>query len=722
MDNRRFVSFIILSFGFLFLWTTFASPLLFPVPEKPPQQAADQNQPADAADTDATATDATEDGSASTPDNTANAEAEGSDTATAAAASTDTDAVEPPIHPAQTVVLGSLDPESGYFLSVELTSAGAAVESVSLTDPKFRDLIDKQQQVQVIGNNSSSYRTFALAMESVDQQLSDFDMSLQAAHWEVVSSTESDANFAFNSPDGKLRLEKHYRIVRFDGDRQKIPEAFRNNAAGYTIQVEVAVINLSDTETTVSYELQGPVGIILENAEHTRKYRDVKIEFLGDDSDVTMSASDIQELYSDYRENAAEEGHALTNDEILPLLRENDQWTGSFRYAGLDVQFFAALVAPIDERTELERNAEKLLDRTYPMLVQEDRTNPARSDVSFRMVSTPVVLTPAGSPQNFITHSFGFFVGPKRGELLDAEPFQAERVLDYGSYFGFIARLMHTVLSALHNIGMPYFLAIICLTGMVRGCLFPLSRKQAIMAAKQKALQPKVNELKAKYGEDREKLARAQMELWRKYNINPLSGCLPLFLQLPVFIGLYTSLNTAVDLRLSTFLWIDNLAAPDSLFRMPFSLPFLGQDFNLLPCITVVLFLTQQKMFMPPPADEQQEAQQKMMNFMTLFFGVMFWHVPAGLCIYFIASSLWGLAERTFLGKASTNLDTASVTVVEPDSGTTDSKSGRKSKPASDQAQQKPGFFQRLMQAAEEAQRQAEKTKQESERRKNKKK
>ena len=222
-------------------------------------------------------------------------------------------------------------------------------------------------------------------------------------------------------------------------------------------------------------------------------------------------------------------------------------------------------------------------------------------------------------------------------------------MLQYG-WFGIVARAMLRLLRFLHDFAhFPYALAIICMTMMVRACLFPLSKKMAMGAKKMKELQPKIQELKAKFGDDREKMAKAQMELFRKNNYNPLAGCLPMFLQLPIFIGLYTALNASVDLRLAKFLWVDNLAAPDRLFHMPWSLPFLGQYFNLLPVITVVLFLIQQKMFMPPPTDEQQAMQQKMMNFMMIFMGFLFWHVPAGLCVYFVASSLWGLGERKML-------------------------------------------------------------------------
>ncbi|MFN9720237.1 MAG: YidC/Oxa1 family membrane protein insertase, partial [Planctomycetota bacterium] len=268
---------------------------------------------------------------------------------------------------------------------------------------------------------------------------------------------------------------------------------------------------------------------------------------------------------------------------------------------------------------------------------------------------------------------------------------------------------MHVLLDTFYNAGLPYFLAIISLTVLVRGCLFPLSRKQAIMAARQKDLQPQVMALKDKFGDDKQKLAQAQMELWRKHGINPFSGCLPLFIQLPIFVGLYTALNSAVDLRLQKLLWIDNLAAPDALFRLPFSLPLgLGRDFSIFPLVTVTLFLLQQKMFMPPAQDEQQEMQYKIMNLMTGVMGIMFWHQPAGLCLYFIASSTWSIAERKLLGNTKPVPAGAKpeVEVIIPDKS---SDKSRSSSSGSEQTPAKPaGFFARLMEAAQEAQRQAE--------------
>ncbi len=100
---------------------------------------------------------------------------------------------------------------------------------------------------------------------------------------------------------------------------------------------------------------------------------------------------------------------------------------------------------------------------------------------------------------------------------------------------------------------------------------------------------------------------------------------------------------------MAPFLWFDNLAAPDQLAALPFAVPFLGNWLNLLPLITMALFWVQQKMFMPPATTPEMEMQQKMMSYMMIFFGFLFYHVPAGLCVYFIASSAWGMSERKLL-------------------------------------------------------------------------
>lgn len=687
METRRLLLFLVLSFGFVLIWTNFVQKRL---PKNPP--------PAPVAA-------APEDDTASEPDDDSNAKAAEAETETLTEEAFATDEVsEIETYEEREVVLGSDDIQAGYALKVHTSSLGASITSVCLADPKMKDLQDRSQQVEVLGTNRTDYETFQSSLDLIDQQLSEQEpeSGLHNVHWKVVNEERDSVTFAYLAPDRSVEIRKTYQIRPLVSDA--VSDPLRTDPRAYTIECLLQVENRSDVAQTVQYELLGPCGVILENEEHTRKYRDIKLEFMEDGSSTVFSASATQSAWDDAR--FANPG--LSDAQIGELIREGeDKWIQPIRYAGVDVQFFAALVAPTDPRTVAQQIADPWIERIWPVLVQGHK-NTTLADISFRMQSKPRTLKPAGQAGNTIDHSYSLFVGPKHQALLDPPPFEADKVLDYGSYFGFIARGMHAVLSFLYGLGLPYWLAILSLTVMVRCCLFPLSRKQAISAARMKALQPKLNELKLKFGDDKEKMAKAQMELWRKHDINPLGGCMPLFFQLPVFIGLYTCLNTAVDLRLASFLWIDNLAAPDALFRMPTKLPFLGQDFNLLPCINVVLFLVQQKLFMPPPTDEQQEMQHKMMNVMTIFFAVMFWHVPAGLCMYFVASSIWSIGERKLLGSDVLAKKVALKDPEESDSVKPTARKGNRSTSAeAPDSSKPPGFLQRLMEAAEQAKEQA---------------
>jgi YidC/Oxa1 family membrane protein insertase len=189
------------------------------------------------------------------------------------------------------------------------------------------------------------------------------------------------------------------------------------------------------------------------------------------------------------------------------------------------------------------------------------------------------------------------------------------------------------------------------------------------MQERMQKMQPELKRLEEQYkGRDPQELHQAKMKYMMEHGVNPmaqLGGCLLMFAQMPVFMGLYYCLQENVFFRLKSVFpwWIQNLAAPDMLFSWSDKIPYiskpeslggtfyLGPFFNLLPVIAVALMWMQQKLFTPPPADEQQAMQQSVFKYMMIFFGFMFYKVPAGLCLYFIASSLWGLAERKLLPK-----------------------------------------------------------------------
>jgi YidC/Oxa1 family membrane protein insertase len=182
----------------------------------------------------------------------------------------------------------------------------------------------------------------------------------------------------------------------------------------------------------------------------------------------------------------------------------------------------------------------------------------------------------------------------------------------------------------------------------------------------QKKLAPQLEELKKKYAHDPTEFNREKMRLLMSHGVNPfaaMGGCLLLLAQMPVMMGLYFCLQESIFFRLQSFLWIENLAAPDMLFWWSEKIPFistpediggifyLGPYFNLLPILAVGLMLWQQNKMMPPPTDEQMAQQQQMMKIMLILMGIFFYKIAAGLVLYFIISTIWGMIERQFIPK-----------------------------------------------------------------------
>ena len=263
-------------------------------------------------------------------------------------------------------------------------------------------------------------------------------------------------------------------------------------------------------------------------------------------------------------------------------------------------------------------------------------------------------------------HTYRIFAGPKTDEALS--PYRATILASYrkSSYIpgaSYIARYVITpTLSFTYQVTRRvaalfgydrgnWGVAIILLTLLVKLMMFPLGRKQALMAQRSQELQPYLKQIQEKYKDDKEKQTKETFALYKKHGVNPVSGCVPALIQLPIFVGLWQALNTSVALRHASFLWINDLAAPDMLFRFPVEIMFLGHWFNLLPIVVVGLMLFQTKLSLrrrPPP---RRKCEQKTMKYMMVFMAFMFYKVPSGLGIYFITSSLWSIGERLLLPK-----------------------------------------------------------------------
>jgi YidC/Oxa1 family membrane protein insertase len=250
------------------------------------------------------------------------------------------------------------------------------------------------------------------------------------------------------------------------------------------------------------------------------------------------------------------------------------------------------------------------------------------------------------------------YAGPKDPGLFGADHPAHLVVIDDDLSVDSIAKSLLYVLRLFHGLVGNWGVAIILLTLCVRLVLFPLNRRsQTAMARyqkKMKRVQPRLEEAKKRFAEEPQKLREAQARIMQEEGaFPPLGGCLPIFLQMPVFFGLFSALRVAFDLRQAPFFgWVHDLSRPDRLLYVGLELPILPdiEYLNVFPILMVVLWVLQQ-MGMPKPADEQAARMQKMMMFMPVVFGFMLYNYAAGLSLYMITTSTCSIVEQKVIKK-----------------------------------------------------------------------
>ena len=249
------------------------------------------------------------------------------------------------------------------------------------------------------------------------------------------------------------------------------------------------------------------------------------------------------------------------------------------------------------------------------------------ANIGFR---SPVYTIAPGATSNV---SAQFYVGPKDQKALSAVSPTLNLVVDYG-FLWWLAVPIYKLLMFFQSIVGNWGIAIILITLTVRGLLFPLTKAQYTSMAKMRNLQPKITELKERFGDDRQKMGQAMMELYKKEKVNPMGGCLPIILQMPIFIALYWVLLESVELRHAPFFgWIHDLSVQD--------------PYYILPLLMGVSMFVMQKM--QPMAPTMDPMQAKMMQWMPVVFTVFFLWFPAGLVLYWLVGNLVAITQQKII-------------------------------------------------------------------------
>lgn len=261
------------------------------------------------------------------------------------------------------------------------------------------------------------------------------------------------------------------------------------------------------------------------------------------------------------------------------------------------------------------------------------------------------------APGETVERKFRYYAGPKKYTSLKQEGGRRTEIMEFGRFFKPVCKVLLPLLNGIERfIPGGYGVAIILLTLIVKLLFWPVTHKGTESMKRMQKLQPELKKLREKFKSDPKKLQEKQMLLYRENKVNPLAGCLPMLIQIPVFIGLFTVLRSAVELRFTRFLWIRDLSAPEGLLAGVIPFPFLAGGLNILPLLMTATMVWQQKLT-PSTGDPQQ---QKMMAFMPVMMLFIFYNMPSALVLYWTVSQLLSILQLVMQQRK----DKVSVAVV----------------------------------------------------------
>ncbi len=312
---------------------------------------------------------------------------------------------------------------------------------------------------------------------------------------------------------------------------------------------------------------------------------------------------------------------------------------GNVKWAAVNNQFFALAVIPAAPAAAFRSLQLDLPPPSAEVIAEDSRANPKPVGFESALVYPATVIQPGQTIERFYT----VFAGPKEYNTLVNLAKETETDVDslmgFSKFFGFFAKALLMSMNGLHSWGLSYGFAIIVITVIIKTLFFPLTHASTKSMKRMALLQPEMAKIKEKYKDDPQKVNAKTMEFMREHRINPVAGCIPIVIQIPVFIGFYQMLNAAIELRGTGFLWACDLSQPDTLFMIPGThLPF-----NLLPLFWAASTWWQTSL--TPTAPGADPAQQKMMKFMPFMFFFFLYNMASGLTLYWTVQNLLGVVQ-----------------------------------------------------------------------------
>ncbi len=442
-------------------------------------------------------------------------------------------------------------------------------------------------------------------------------------------------NLVLRAVVGDWELIRTYRFPNAD-----------NSLADFTMRFDLEWKNISDGNRIINYQLAGPTGLVADDDSTNFGI----INFL------TASQPNVNADAVEIERKPLSELVSATNMYNFDN-RANLAWVGAKN------RFFAALMTTANETISDSNGASRSL------FAGELNYLPTIRDMVENLKSQPTVNTQHGTVPVFqdlqlavdpgsipaggsYSGSYLLYAGPAVDTWMEAADSRLHGVVSYTiSYLDFVSRWLVRLLTFFDGILGNYGLAIIAVTLIIKILLHPLNRKSFVSMNKMTKLAPMMKEIQKKYAGDKVKMQQEMSKFYKDHGVSMAGGCLPVFLQLPIFFALYGAFSQGFSMRHAAFIpgWIQDLSKPDSVYDLGFNIPILSSSYiSLLPVLYLALQYLQMSL-QPKPSDPQQAQQQKIMKFMPLMFVFIFYSMPAGLVLYFTVSALCGVLENWWM-------------------------------------------------------------------------
>ena len=570
----------------------------------------------------------------------------------------------------------------------EIAAAKKRNDSIAQVEAKKQELIEEQiEKTESATISEASNENSSIPVQTNDsilrlEQAALYGVFAEVAHKssELIEVETDLMKLTFNTKGGRIEkaVLKDYQtylgdeLVLFDSTSQFNLNFFsRDNKNIYTDEL---VFSTANTSTTISGENEKTISFKLDAGND--RYIEYVYKIKGDDYlidfDLNMVGMDqlldmrSGEIYLNWMVNAPNQEKSLkaqrdaTNifykyksedvDDLGIGAEESEKFVGSVKWVSLKQQFF---------------NTTLIADDFFDDSNASIKTETDETSLDYVKRLTMAVTIPVGGTK---IEKFGMsmYLGPNKYDILKAHGDELQDIIDLGwGIFGWVNQFaVIPVFDFLDSFALSYGIIILILTILLKLVLMPITYKTYLSGAKMRVLKPEINEINEKYKDDAMKKQQSMMALYKQTGVNPLSGCIPLLIQMPILFAMFRFFPASIELRQESFLWADDLSTYDSIFDFPdgFSIPFYGDHislFTLLMAISIMFYTKlNSSMTMGAAAEGPMAAQMKIMTYMMPVMMLFFFNsYSSGLSYYYFLANIISIGQTFLIRKVFINED-----------------------------------------------------------------